>query len=109
MFHQEFQILLRLTYSNTCKHKNTAFINILVIYSHYGQGDQILMGATFFWSPPVYELLFGNGLEVGTYCKSEIHCLLFLLHLMCKKVPFIFLNIIHSLIYFLYLIDSRAK
>ena len=42
------------------KYKNTTFVNILLIYSHYKPGKPFLKGAPFFWQPPVTlrDLLF---------------------------------------------------
>ena len=36
------------------KYKNTTFVNILLIYSHYKPGKPFLKGGLlFFWQPPV--------------------------------------------------------
>ena len=40
------------------KYKNTTFVNILLIYSHYKPGKPFLKGAPFFWQPPVSSVLF---------------------------------------------------
>ena len=36
------------------KYKNTTFVKILLIYSHYKPGKPFLKGAPFFWRLPVY-------------------------------------------------------
>ena len=35
------------------KYKNTTFVNILLIFSHYKPGKPFLKGAPFFLQPPV--------------------------------------------------------
>ena len=42
------------------KYKNTTFVNILLIYSHYKPGKPFLKGAPFFWQPPVILLERGR-------------------------------------------------
>ena len=46
------------------KFKNTTFVKILLIYSHYKPGKPFLKGAPFFWQPPV-------DLRVAIYCNVE--------------------------------------
>ena len=52
MFKYELQLMLVLTHRYLCQYKNTTFVNILLIYSHYKPGKPFLKGAPFFLATP---------------------------------------------------------
>ena len=53
-------------------YKNTTFVNILLIFSHYKPGKPFLKEAPFFWQPPVpFPMKVSQILSRNTCCAPE--------------------------------------